>query len=188
MTDQPNTTFPPLRVNTDPTVIVKALKRGVGWYCVQTVLFIALAIFVSSWGFESGLGFMGIAFGFGAVVSLFQAVSTAQNLGVRSIVQEAMVLDEDGIHARVVGKKLDLPWELVQGVQLRKAGKHRVLAFELAPGTTPTTPGILSEITAAQFTVIAKKGFQIGSAGVDVPIQIIVDAASAFTDGRLRLQ
>jgi hypothetical protein len=53
------------------------------------------------------------------------------------------------------------------------------------PGVTPETPGVQTTLKPAVFRKLATKGFRIGSLGIDVPVQTILDAAAAFTGGRL---
>lgn len=187
MTDQPNATFPPLQVHTDPAAMRKILRTGVWAYAVQVVVYGALAIALASFGWDSPVAIMTVVLALIGFVSLLQALGAAQRLGQNSVRRLALVLDEAGLHATFPGQSLDASWELIQSARIRAFRKHRILNFSFAPGTTLASAGLRTDLTPRQMKTLLKRGFSIGSAGVDVPVTVIADAAYAFTDRRVQL-
>jgi len=187
MTDQSHVTYPPLRVHTNPASMLKVLRTGVWLHSLQVVFYVAAAIVFASFGWDSPTAIMVIVFALIAFVCLLQALGAAHRLGQNSVRRLALVLDEAGLHATFPDKSLDVPWELIHTTQIRAYRKHRILNFAFLPGTTATSAGLRTDLTPRQVKTLLKRGFSIGSAGVDVPVQVIADAAFAFTDRRVAL-
>ena len=182
MTDS-SISYPPLVVWTDPVGASKALRPSLIQILVLAAAFLAALITLLSLGRADGA--VVFACVLGIMASIAYALALTHQIGAVSNLRPVLTLDQTGIHARVNGGELDLPWETVRGIRVRRVRRHSILAFELEAGTSPSTPGIRSTISARNFAYIARRGFQIGSVAVSTPVQTILDATSSFTDQRV---
>jgi hypothetical protein len=189
MTDAPVAAFPPLVVGTDVEAIRKVYRLPLigATSFVIVIAFIAVlltAMTASLSGFGMGV-LTALPFLFMLIYMTFLAVSTAGTAAARAVPGNVMTLDATGLAAVTPQGPLALPWQAITSVELKKRGKHRIAIFRVAPGVTAESPGVQTTIKPALFRLLTKKGFRIGSAGIDVPVQTILDATAAFTGGRL---
>ena len=189
MTDASIATFPPLVVGTDPAAVKKAFRLPLAFIsgfivviAVIAVLFTAMTASLS--GFGSGV-LAASPFLVSLTYMVFLAVRTAGTAGERAAAGTVLTIDAAGLNATIPQGVLVLPWQAIASVQVQKRGKHRIAIFRVAEGVTPDSPGVETTIKPGIFRLLAKKGFRIGSAGIDVPVQTILDATAAFTAGRL---
>lgn len=189
MTDAPVAAFPPLLVGTDVEAVKKIYRLpllGVTSFVI-VIAFIAVlvtAMMASLSGFGTGV-LTALPFLFMLSYMTFLAVSTAGTAVARAVPGNVMTLDATGLAAVTPQGPLVLPWQAITSVELKKRGRHRIAIFRVAPGVTAESPGVQTTIKPGVFRLLTKKGFRIGSAGIDVPVQTILDAAAAFTGGRL---
>ena len=189
MTTIPASTLPPLVISSDPVSAKKALAPSIAVVQGMIVLFALLAVVLAAMsGSTSGFA-LGVMAGAPILVSLLLLVyvltQSATNLGIRSVASPVLVLDATGLSSGIVQGSLTVPWTAIESVSVKKRGKHRIATFHVATSTTPETPGVVTTLKPAVFKQLLKKGYQLGSAGIDVPIQTVLDAAAAFTQGRL---
>jgi hypothetical protein len=189
MTDAPVAAFPPLVVGTDVEAIKKVYRLpliGASTLPVMiAVIAVALAAMTASLsGFGAGL-MAGLPFVLFVGYMTSSAVQTASTAAARAVPGNVMTLDATGLAATTPQGPLVLPWHAIASVELKKRGKHRIVIFRGVPGVTPETPGVQTTLKPAVFRKLATKGFRIGSVGIDVPVQTILDATAAFTGGRL---
>ena len=189
MTSTPVDTLPPLVINSDPVGAKKALMPSIVVAQVMVVLFAFLAVYCAALGASSGNIGTGMAFGlpilFSVLLLVYVLTQAATNLGIRLVVAPVLTIDATGISSSIVQGTIVVPWTSVESIAVRTRGRHRIVSFVLAPSTTPSTPGVASTLPPAAFKQLIKKGFRLGSAGIDVPMQTVLDASAAFTQGRL---
>jgi hypothetical protein len=189
MTDAPVAAFPPLIVGTD----VEAVKKIYRVPLIGTTVFVILLAFIavlltammaSLSGF--GLGVLtALPFLFMLSYMTFLAVQLAGTAAARAVPGNVVTLDATGLAAITPQGPIVLPWQAIASVELKKRGRHGIAIFRVFPGVTGENPGVQTTVKPALFRLLAKKGFRIGSAGIDVPVQTILDATAAFTGGRL---
>jgi hypothetical protein len=189
MTDTQFTSFPPLVVGTDPEAVRKAFRLPLAFTTGFVVVLAVVAVLVTAMtaslsGFGSGV-LAALPFLITLSYMVYLAVRTAGTAGERASAGTVLTIDAAGLNSKIPQGVLVLPWQAIASVELQKRGKHRIAIFRVAPGVTPQSPGVQTTITPGTFRVLAKKGFRIGSAGTDVPVQTILDATAAFTAGRL---
>jgi hypothetical protein len=189
MTDARGATFPPLLVGTDVEAVKRIYRAPLVGAAVSVVVIALVAVLCAAMMASlSGLG-AGILAALPFLITLsymtYLAVHTAGAVAARAVPGNVMTLDATGLAATTPHGPIVLPWQAIASVELKKRGKHRIAIFRIAPGVTPESPGVQTTITPGVFPMLAKKGFRIGSAGIDVPVQTILDATAAFTAGRL---
>jgi hypothetical protein len=189
MTDAPVATFPPLVVGTDVEAIRKIYRAPlmgstilVPLAAVVAVLFTAMM--TSTSGFAVGV-LTGMPFVAVLAFMTASAVQTAGTAAARAVPGNVLTLDATGVAATTPQGPLVLPWQAIESVELKKWGKHRIVIFRGFPGVTPESTGVQTTLKPAAFRKLATKGFRVGSLGIDVPVQTILDATAAFTAGRL---
>jgi len=185
----PVDTLPPLVINSDPVAAKRALMPSIVVAQVFVVLFAFLAVYCAALGASSGNIGTGISFGLPILVSVlllvFVLTQAATNLGIRLVAAPVLTVDATGLSSSIVQGTIVVPWTSVESIAVRKRGRHRIVSFILAPSTTPSSAGVTSTLPPAAFKQLVKKGFRLGSAGIDVPMQTVLDASAAFTQGRL---
>jgi hypothetical protein len=189
MTTIPTGSLPPLVVNSDPVAVAKALTPSLVAVQVIVVVVAFAAVFVASISASvSGLG-SGLLAASPIMISLafmvFVLVRTATNIGSHSTSRPVLTVDDAGLASTIPQGTITVPWSALESVSVAKRGRHRIVTFRVTPGTTADTPGVESTLKPADFRYLVKKGYKLGSAGIDVPIQTVLDAAAAFTRGRL---
>ena len=189
MTDASTATFPPLVVGTDPEGVKKAFRLPLAFISVFIVVIAIIAVVFSAMtallsGFGSGV-LAASPFLVSLTYMVYLAVRTAGLAGERSAPGTVLTIDASGLNATIPQGRLVLPWQAIASVAVQKRGKHLIAIFMVVPGVTPESPGVQTTIKPGVFRLLAKKGFRIGSAGIDVPVQTILDASAAFTAGRL---
>jgi hypothetical protein len=189
MTDAPVATFPPLVVGTDVDAVRKIYRRPLIAMTSFVVVIAFIAVLLAAMTASlSGFG-MGVLTAVPFLLMLsymtFAAVNLAGTAAARAVPGNVLTLDATGLAAVSPQGPISLPWQAIASVELKKRGNHRIAIFRLAPGVTAESPGVHTTVKPALFRVLAKKGFRIGSAGIDVPMQTIMDATAAFTSGRL---
>ena len=189
MTSIPVDTLPPLVINSDPVAAKKALMPSIVVAQIFVVVAAFLAVYCAALGASSGNIGTGISFGLPILVSVlllvFVLTQSATNLGIRSVAAPVLTVDATGLSSSIVQGTIVVPWTAVESIAVRKRGRHRIVSFILAPSTTPSSAGVTSTLPPAAFKLLVKKGFRLGSAGIDVPMQTVLDASAAFTQGRL---
>lgn len=189
MTDAQFASFPPLVVGTDQAAVRKVFRLPLMFAAVFLVVTALLAAFFAALMAsitDLGLGFLtALPFLVSTTSLTFVLLNTAMNAGARAAAGTVLTLDSSGLASTVPQGTIALPWAAIESVTLLKRGRHRVLVFRLAPGVTHESPGVNTTVSPAVFRYLSKKGFRIGSAGIDTPIQTIADATAAFTAGRL---
>ena len=189
MTSIPVDTLPPLVINSDPVAAKKALMPSIVVAQIFVVIAAFLAVYCAALGASSGNIGTGISFGLPILVSVlllvFVLTQTATNLGIRLVAAPVLTVDATGLSSSIVQGTIVVPWTAVESIAVRKRGRHRIVSFILAPSTTPSSAGVTSTLPPAAFKLLVKKGFRLGSAGIDVPMQTVLDASAAFTQGRL---
>jgi hypothetical protein len=189
MTTIPAPTLPPLVVQSDPVAAKKALMPSIVVAQIMVVLFAFLAVYCAALGASSGDIGTGISFGlpilFSVLLLVYVLTQAATNLGIRLVAAPVLTIDASGLSSTIVQGAITVPWTSIESIAVRKRGRHRIVSFLLAPSTTPDTPGVVSTLPRAAFNQLVKKGFRLGSAGIDVPMQTVLDASAAFTQGRL---
>lgn len=131
-------------------------------------------------GVLAGLGFVAC----GIIITLL-TLSVASAYGSRVAMGTVLRLDDAGMEWRLPQGAFVVPWGAVASVSERRRGRHRILTYRLVDGLTPTSPGVEGEVPPADFQRLAKRGIQLGSAGIDVPTDTILAATAAFTQGRV---
>ncbi|MBG6237367.1 asparagine N-glycosylation enzyme membrane subunit Stt3 [Mycetocola sp. CAN_C7] len=189
MTDALIAPFPPLTVKSDPVAMRKLFQPNI---VLLTSLAVGAAIAAAA---SAALmaSVAGFAAGFAAslpflVIVVFASLSAAQtaNTAAERITAGSLVsLDAFGLSSTLAQGTVSLPWHTIESVSLKKRGRHRVLTYRIAAGVSPETAGVETTLAPGGFALLNKRGFQLGSAGIDTPIQTIADATAAFTAGRL---
>jgi hypothetical protein len=189
MTDANTAAFPPLVVGTDPEAVKKAFRIPLAFVTGFVVVVAVIAVLITAMmaslsGFGSGV-LAALPFLVILMYMTYLAVRTAATAAERAAAGTVLTVDAAGLSSTLPQGELVLPWQAIESVQLQKRGKHRIAIFRAYDGVTPQSPGVHTTLKPAVFRVLAKKGFRIGSAGIDVPVQTILDATAAFTAGRL---
>jgi len=185
MTDAPNS-FPPLIVGTDAASVRRVYRNTIALTSVLAVLSgvgaIALGMTQSSLVaglFAAGLVLLTTGYLVFGTVHLIRTARKRASLG------SVLTLDAAGMEWRMLQGTIFLPWHLIASVSSRKRARHRVLTYRVANGVTGTTEGVRSTLAPKHQRVISRLGLQVGSAGIDVPVETIAAATAAFTHGRL---
>lgn len=184
------TSFPPLVVSSDPAGFKKAMIPALVVGPIAVVVFAFIAVCIAALSASSGNVSTGIMTALPILISVawitYLSVNVAKAAGTRLAGGDLVTLDSAGFHANVVPHgTVSIPWAAVTSVQLRKRGRHTIISFRAVPDLKPTSPGVTTTLPPQYFRMLVKKGFRLGSAGIDVPTQTIADAAAAFTSGRL---
>lgn len=189
MTDADTAAFPPLVVGTDPEGVKKAfripLAFSLGLAAFSAVAAVcAGALMGASSGFGSGI-LSGLPFLIIAVYQGYSAVRVTANATERAAAGPVLTLDSTGLTSNTPQGMLALPWEAISAVEAKHRGRHIIATFRVFEGVKRDSPGVQTTISPKIFRYLGKRGFRIGSAGIDVPMQTILDATAAFTGGRL---
>lgn len=189
MTDASIAAFPPLVVGTDPEAVKKAfripLAMSWGLAVFALVAAVVVAAMMSSLS-NMGLGLLSaLPFLFVGLSQGYGAVRISGNAEARAAAGTVLTLDAAGLTSNTPQGLLALPWEAIASVETTRRGRHTIAIFRIFEGVDPQSPGVQTTIKPRIFKLLAKKGFRVGSAGIDVPIQTILDATAAFTGGRL---
>jgi hypothetical protein len=112
-------------------------------------------------------------------------MTLVHSAAIRSAAGEVLRLDAEGMHWRTPVGPLDVAWDVVTAVDVRAQGRHRILTYSLPPVFDAGRPGVSTTIKPAHLRRLAKGGLCLGSAGIDVPIDTILEATARFTNGRL---
>ncbi len=189
MTDVNTNQLPPLVVGTDPKGVWKAFRPAILLYAVFTPVFAVAAVVLAALvagtsGFGAGVA-AGIVFAMITVYFSFSAIYFTSIAATRAAAGTVATLDGTGLASTTPNGNLVLPWQAIASVQVKKPLRKRVAIFRIADGITHDSPGVQTSMTPAAFRRLCAKGFHIGAAGIDVPIEAILDAAAAFTAGRL---
>jgi len=181
--------LPSLVVRTDPVAVTRVYRPRLIFAASAVVLTASLAVLIaaltaSESGARSGataaIPLLICIVGFTMI-----AMQSVRSATLRSAPSIGVRLDHAGLSATLPQGTLVLPWQAVRSAEVRKRGRHSVLTFRLSEGLTAQSPGVQSSVPPKAWRSLTKKGFRIGSAGVDVPVQTIVDVAVALTNGRL---
>jgi hypothetical protein len=180
----------PLTVHADPAGARRAFRSALvlaGLLGVLVVVFIVLlaALALSADGASTGLLLAAVPL-CAALVLVGIVVRTATRR--ISLAGPMLRLDASGTTWWLPQGELAVPWHAIASVSTKRQGRHRVLTYRLAPGTSPDTPGVRSAVPPAVFAQLNDHGLRLGSAGVDVPVEEIVRATDRLTAGRLRSQ
>ncbi|WP_285042556.1 hypothetical protein [Plantibacter sp. LMC-P-059a] len=185
MTNTPNA-FPPLIVGTDAPAIRRVFRNTIVLTSVLAVLSavgaVALGMTQTSLGsalFASGLVLLTTGYLVFGTVYLIRTARKRASLG------SVLTLDAAGMEWTMLQGSIFLPWHLISSVTSRKRLRHRVLTYRMVDGVTGTTEGVRSTLKPKHHRTISNLGLQVGSAGIDVPIDTIAAATVAFTNGRL---
>lgn len=188
MTDA-QTSFPPLVVGTDAPAVKRAYSPLIALTTAMSVIVPGIAVAVAALGGSNGGFTGGLVAGLGIVVSgitvVLLNVAFAYAAGARAMMGTVLTLDDRGMEWRMVQGVLVLPWGAIGSVSVRSRGRRRVLTYRLVDGIGRTSPGISGDLSEADFRRVVKRGAQLGSVGIDVPVDTILAATSAFTRGRL---
>ncbi|RUQ96938.1 hypothetical protein [Labedella endophytica] len=183
------TSFPPLVVGTDVPTLKRAYRPVIVFSTVMPIVIPGIAVAVAAF-LASASGFAaGMVAGLGIVVSgitwSVMASSLAYAAGARAVMGTVLTLDHRGMEWRLVQGVLILPWNVVDTVSVRSRAGKRILTYRLVAGVGPASPGVGGDLPEADFHRVAKRGAQLGSVGIDVPVDTILAATAAFTGGRL---
>jgi hypothetical protein len=189
MTDASTSTFPPLVVGTDPEAVKKAFRVPLAsmTFFIVAVAFVAAllaALTASSSGVGAGI-LTSLPFLIALTYMTYLTVRTAGAAAERAAAGTVLTLDATGLASNTPQGLVVLPWQAISHIEVEKRGGHQIAVYRLLPGVTPDGPGVHTTVKPAVFGILAKKGFRIGGAGIDVPVQTILDATAAFTAGRL---
>lgn len=189
MTDARSTGFPPLVVGADSEVVRRTGRAQLIFMVVNVVMtgFVAAmiaALVASTNDFGTGLlaasPFL-LMLAFVVMLTAYAALTA----GRREATGTTLTLDAAGLSSTIPEGRIFLPWQAIHALEVRKRGRHRIAIFRLLPGVAPDSPGVQTTLAPRVFGVLVKKGFRVGSAGIDVPVQTVLDASAAFTAGRL---
>jgi len=189
MTDAYTAAFPPLVVGTDPEGVKKAFRiplafsSGLAVFCAVAAVFFA-AMMGELAGMGSGV-LSGLVFLVIAVYQGYLAVRVAGNATARAAAGTVLTLDGAGLRSDTPHGLVVLPWEAISSVEVKHRGRHTITIFRLFEAVTAVSPGVQTAIKPRIFRYLVKRGFRIGSVGINVPMQTILDATAAFTAGRL---
>jgi hypothetical protein len=183
-----DSTASPLVVHADPagarrafrSTLVLAAVLGV-LLVVFIVLLAALALSADGGGSSALLTIAPLCIGLVFVGMVFRTATRRASLD-----GPVLRLDESGTTWWLPQGELAVPWQAIASVSTQRRGRHQVLTYRLAPGTSPDTPGVRSAVPPAVFAQLSDHGLRLGSAGVDVPVDEIVRATDRLTAGRLR--
>jgi hypothetical protein len=188
MTDAP-TSFPPLVVGTDAPALKRAYRPVIVFSTAMTLIIPGIAVAIAALAASTSGFAAGMLAGFGIVISgivwSLIASSLAYAAGARAVIGTVLTLDHRGMEWRMVQGVLILPWNAVDAVSVRSRAGKRILTYRLVAGIGPASPGIGGDLPEADFHRVAKRGAQLGSVGIDVPVDTILAATAAFTQGRL---
>ncbi|PSL37669.1 hypothetical protein CLV49_1276 [Labedella gwakjiensis] len=188
MTDA-RTSFPPLSVGTDAAAVKRSYRPLIGFCTALTVIVPGVAVVIaalvaSTGGFTGGM-LAGLGFVASGVIITLLTLSVASAYGSRVAMGTVLRLDDTGMEWRLPQGVLVVPWGAVTSVSERRRGGHRILTYRLVDGLTPSSPGVASDVAPAIFQRLVKRGLQLGSVGIDVPVDTILAATAAFTQGRV---
>lgn len=178
-----------LVIGTDPDAVRRAFRGSIIGSGVAAGIVFAIAIMIGvltastsnvGIGALSALPFLLV----GAYLA-WLTVRTSRLAATRADAGTVLTLDTDGLMSRLPQGELALPWDAIRSIEVTTRGRHRILIVRLEQGVTPESAGVRSMLSAADFRVLATKGFRLGSVGIDVPVETIAAAAAAFTAGRL---
>ncbi|WP_460339861.1 hypothetical protein [Actinoallomurus acanthiterrae] len=111
----------------------------------------------------------------------------AANWAAIGVPPEAMRLSRDGLRCRIdtAPRPCFLPWSCVAAFRLKSGF---ILAVELVPGVTATTPGVSGLDQPEVRRVAHRRGLRFFVRFLRRPPEEIDQALAAFTDGRVRVQ
>lgn len=189
MTDHTPTLGAPLVVGTNADTVWKAFRPGIILAAILIPLTVLAAVgFAAAMG--ESLGFLAgalaalplIAFSF---LSIFYAMYLTSSATARAAMGTVLTLSSTGLASTIPQGTLELPWQAVDSVRVKKAFSSRILIYTVADGVHGDTPGVHTTMKPAAFRRLSKVGFHLGSVGIDVPVETILEATARFTDGRL---
>ncbi|WP_433174501.1 hypothetical protein [Actinoallomurus sp. CA-150999] len=147
---------------------------------------IFLAGFSQAWTLV-GMGITGLILAGDAPKNFAARRRMAATWGAIGVPPEAMRLSREGLRCRIdaAPRPCFLPWSCVAAVHLKN---RFVLAVELAPGVTATTPGVSGLDQPEVRRVAHRRGLRFYLRFLRLTPEEIDQALAAFTDGRVRVQ
>ena len=191
MTDASTEQLPPLLVGVNPQAVWKLFRPFIRscMVCSLSAGLLAVAsaaLFTEISGLVAGFvwGTFWILFAiFFSCLALYFMKQAATGAAAGTI----LTLDATGFAVAIPQGSLVLPWEAVGSIRMKSVLGQRIPTFEISERVTRDSPGVHTSLKPALFRRMCKKGIPFGQTSIDVPVETILDAAAAFTAGRLRV-
>lgn len=139
-------------------------------------------------------GFAGLSLFVGSLADFVAARRLRELWNAMDVPAVAMRMSAQGLLCSTSNPtdQLFLPWPVVTGFQLKRWRRQRFLVLGLAPGVTPSTPGVSGLDHPDVQRVLHRKEFGIKGIRFAVstlrpPIEEIDQALAHFTQGRVRI-
>lgn len=188
MTTRPSA-YPPLVVGTDGEAVRRSFQWPIGMTTAFTVVTAGAAVLVAALAASTGGVAIGVLSGLaplvGTVFLLLLTVLLVHSAATRAATGEVLRLDTQGMRWTMPIGSLEVPWDAVTAISVRKRGRHRIITFSFAPRLQAGAPDVRSTMKPAHLRRLITRGAQLGSLGIDVPVETVLAATSAFTNGRL---
>lgn len=109
--------------------------------------------------------------------------------GSRVAISQPLTIDHRGFAMNTWVGRMEVPWEAVVGVQIRRRLWNRVLVLELHPAAGPGSPGVLTDIAPRYWARMRRCGRPIlGEKGIRESLEQILQAIGYFSEGQVTVR
>lgn len=120
------------------------------------------------------------------VGQIFQLSYHSFVYGSRVAISEPLTIDHRGFGMNTVAGRMEVPWEAVTGVRIRRRLWNRLLFLELHPAAGPRSPGVQTDISDRYWARMKRYGGpMLGEKGIRESYQEILQAIGYFSRGRV---
>ncbi|GAB3929856.1 hypothetical protein GCM10011575_28150 [Microlunatus endophyticus] len=120
------------------------------------------------------------------VGQIFQLSYHSFVYGSRIAISEPLTIDGRGFAMNTAAGRMEVPWEAVTGVEVRRRLWNRFLVLRLHPAAQPGSPGVQTDLSARYWTRMQRYGGpMLGAVGIRESYDQIRQAVSYFSRGRV---
>ncbi|SDT36777.1 hypothetical protein [Microlunatus soli] len=106
--------------------------------------------------------------------------------GSRVAISEPLTLNHRGFAMNTAAGRMEVPWEAVTGIAIRRRLRYRMLVLQLHPAAMPGSPGVETDITPSDWKRLQRYGGpMLGEKGIRENLADIIAAVDDFSQGRV---
>ena len=120
------------------------------------------------------------------VLEIFQLSYHAYVYGTRVAISEPLTLTHHGFTLNTAAGRMEVPWEAVATVRVRRRFRSNLLVIGLHPAVVPSSPGVQTDIDPSYWSRMMKIGGpMLGEKGIRESFDQIKQAVTHFSQGRV---
>lgn len=123
------------------------------------------------------------------VGQIFQLSYHSFVYGSRIAINEPLTVNHWGFAMNTAAGRMEVPWDAVAGVGIRRRLWYRMLILHLHPAAKPGSPGIRTDIAESYWNRLHRYGGpMLGEKGVRERLPAIIAAIGHFSQGRASIR